>query len=64
MTSQHSDCPGYSHNEHTADVLIEARGRTLEEAFEKLYDDDIEAELDALKSIRKEDTNIMENSRK
>ncbi len=27
-------CPGYSHLEHTADVLIEARGRTLEEAFE------------------------------
>jgi len=28
------ECPGYDHLEHTADVLIEARGRTLEEAFE------------------------------
>ncbi len=30
-----NECPGFSHNEHTADVLIEARGRTLEEAFEQ-----------------------------
>ncbi len=29
------ECPGYRHLEHTADVLIEARGRTLEEAFEQ-----------------------------
>lgn len=29
-----SRCPGFEHLEHTADVLIEARGRTLEEAFE------------------------------
>jgi len=29
------DCPGFKHLEHTADVLIEARGRTLEEAFEQ-----------------------------
>ena len=28
-------CPGYRHSEHTADVLIEAWGRTLEEAFEQ-----------------------------
>ena len=28
-------CPSFSHLEHTADVLIEARGRTLEEAFEQ-----------------------------
>jgi len=28
------ECPGFAHLEHTADVLIEARGRTLEEAFE------------------------------
>lgn len=29
-----SQCPGFDHLEHTADVLIEALGRTLEEAFE------------------------------
>ena len=29
------ECPGFSHLEHTADVLIEAIGRTLEEAFEQ-----------------------------
>jgi len=29
------NCPGFKHLEHTADVLIEARGRTLEEAFEQ-----------------------------
>ena len=29
------ECPGYSHEEHTADVLIRAAGRTLEEAFEQ-----------------------------
>ncbi|MEB3861961.1 MAG: archease [Desulfurococcales archaeon] len=28
-------CPGFKHEEHTADVLIEAWGRTLEEAFEQ-----------------------------
>ncbi len=28
-------CPGYAHAPHTADVLIVARGQTLEEAFEK-----------------------------
>jgi SHS2 domain-containing protein len=27
-------CPGFEHGEHTSDVLIRARGRTLEEAFE------------------------------
>ncbi|MCE4613622.1 MAG: archease [Desulfurococcales archaeon] len=27
-------CQGFEHLEHTADVLIRARGRTLEEAFE------------------------------
>ncbi len=34
MTGE-AKCPGFSHLEHTADVLIEARGRTLEEAFEQ-----------------------------
>lgn len=29
-----SGCPGFDHLDHTADVLVEARGRTLEEAFE------------------------------
>lgn len=29
------ECPGFRHEEHTADVLIEAWGRTLEEAFEE-----------------------------
>ncbi|MCE4602606.1 MAG: archease [Desulfurococcales archaeon] len=29
------ECPGFKHEEHTADVLIEAWGRTLEEAFEQ-----------------------------
>ncbi|MEB3780612.1 MAG: archease [Desulfurococcales archaeon] len=29
------ECPGFRHEEHTADVLIEATGRTLEEAFEQ-----------------------------
>ena len=28
-------CPGFEHLEHTADVLIKAVGRTLEEAFEQ-----------------------------
>lgn len=28
-------CPGFRHSEHTADVLVEAWGRTLEEAFEQ-----------------------------
>jgi len=28
-------CPGWCHAPHTADVLIVARGRTLEEAFEQ-----------------------------
>ncbi|MEB3759586.1 MAG: archease [Desulfurococcales archaeon] len=28
-------CIGYEHKEHTADVLIESIGRTLEEAFEQ-----------------------------
>jgi SHS2 domain-containing protein len=27
-------CTGFEHLEHTADVLVRARGRTLEEAFE------------------------------
>ncbi len=27
-------CPGFEFGEHTADVLVRARGRTLEEAFE------------------------------
>ncbi|MEB3787940.1 MAG: archease [Desulfurococcales archaeon] len=29
-----AECPGFRHEEHTADVLIIAWGRTLEEAFE------------------------------
>lgn len=29
------DCPGYIHAPHTADVLVIARGQTLEEAFEQ-----------------------------
>jgi SHS2 domain-containing protein len=33
MTRQ--NCPGFTTHEHTADELIEARGRTLEEAFEQ-----------------------------
>ncbi len=28
-------CPGWRHSEHTADVLIEAWGRTLEESLEE-----------------------------
>jgi SHS2 domain-containing protein len=28
-------CPGYLHAPHTADVLVVARGRSLEEAFEQ-----------------------------
>ncbi|MEB3816713.1 MAG: archease [Desulfurococcales archaeon] len=28
------ECPGFEFGEHTADVLVKARGRTLEEAFE------------------------------
>ncbi len=28
-------CPGFAHEEHTADVLVVGRGRTLEEAFEQ-----------------------------
>ncbi len=28
-------CPGFAHAPHTADVLVVARGRTLEEAFEQ-----------------------------
>ncbi|MCE4609643.1 MAG: archease [Desulfurococcales archaeon] len=31
----YSKCIGYKHKEHTADVLIESVGRTLEEAFEQ-----------------------------
>ncbi len=31
----YSKCIGYMHKEHTADVLIESIGRTLEEAFEQ-----------------------------
>ena len=40
--------------EAEADLVNYGRKPTLEEAFEKLYDDDIEKELDALKSIKKE----------
>jgi SHS2 domain-containing protein len=29
------NCPGFTSKEHTADELIEARGRSLEEAFEQ-----------------------------
>ncbi len=29
------ECPGFEHLEHTADVLIRACGRTIEEAFEE-----------------------------
>jgi SHS2 domain-containing protein len=28
------ECPGYTHMEHTADEIVVATGRTLEEAFE------------------------------
>lgn len=28
-------CPGFTHGEHTADVLVIAKGRTLEELFEQ-----------------------------
>jgi SHS2 domain-containing protein len=31
---QQKRCPGFEHGEHTADVLVRAWGRTLEEAFE------------------------------
>ncbi|MEB3772480.1 MAG: archease [Desulfurococcales archaeon] len=34
MTEQ-PGCPGFTTREHTADELIEARGRSLEEAFEQ-----------------------------
>ncbi|GAB6147920.1 archease [Stetteria hydrogenophila] len=29
------ECPGFAHGEHTADVLVIAKGRTLEELFEQ-----------------------------
>lgn len=35
MDGEKPECPGFRHSEHTADVLIEAWGRTLEEAFEE-----------------------------
>jgi len=50
--------------EAEADLINYGRKPTLEEAFEKLYDDEIEMELDALKSIKKEDADIREHSRK
>ncbi len=28
-------CPGYAHKEHTADVLVVCKGRTLEELFQQ-----------------------------
>jgi phage shock protein A len=40
--------------EAEADLADYGRKPTLEEAFEKLYDDDIEKELDALKTINRE----------
>ena len=50
--------------EAEADLINYGRKPTLEEAFEKLYDDEIEKELDALKSIKKENADIREHSRK
>jgi len=50
--------------EAEADLINYGRKPTLEEAFEKLYDDEIEKELDALKSTRKKDANIKEPSQK
>ncbi|MMZ63010.1 hypothetical protein D1872_252430 [compost metagenome] len=29
------ECPGFAHGEHTADVLVIVKGRTLEELFEE-----------------------------
>ena len=34
MAEGKSSCPGFEHLEHTADVIVVGRGRTLEEAFE------------------------------
>ncbi len=50
--------------EAEADLVNYGRKPTLEEAFEKLYDDDIEKELDALKSIKKENADNKETSLK
>ncbi len=50
--------------EAEADLVNYGRKPTLEEAFEKLYDEGIEKELDALKSIKKEDADTREHSRK
>jgi len=50
--------------EAEADLVNYGRKPTLEEAFEKLYDDDIEKELDALKSIKKENADNREISPK
>ena len=50
--------------EAEADLVNYGRKPILEEAFEKLYDDDIEKELDALKSIKKENADNKETSLK
>jgi len=50
--------------EAEADLVNYDRKPILEEAFEKLYDDDIEKELDALKSIKKENADNKETSLK
>mgnify|MGYP001817117880 FL=1 len=50
--------------EAEADLVNYGRKPALEEAFETLYDDEIEKELDELKSIRKENANIVEQGQK
>ena len=50
--------------EAEADLVNYGRKPALEEAFEKLYDEEIEKELDALKSIQKEDADTGEQSPK
>lgn len=35
MGGYEPQCPGFAHAPHTADVLVVARGRSLEEAFEQ-----------------------------
>jgi phage shock protein A len=48
--------------EAEADLINYGRKPTLEEAFEKLYDDEIETELDTLKLNKKKDVDKKENS--
>ncbi len=50
--------------EAEADLVNYGRKPTLEEAFEKLYDNDIEKELAALKAIKKEHADNRETSPK